>query len=251
MVNKLLFCKFLTLNLLSFAFLFGGAFSASASTIGAVGSPKVKEGALELNIRSGYSEADKASSDDNRFRSRVHLDYGVTHFYAARIIASQDRRKGNNLEHDALKFENRFYLLKAQDYGLDFGVRAGYTLKDGDKKPDSVDFGFYELVPFERYELRANQIFSHDVGSESDDGVSAELRFQALKKFEGYNLGVESFHSLGNLSDNESYSEQSHTIGPVLKANFFDLGEIETGYRAGISESAPDHSFKVFFSRKF
>lgn len=237
---------------LAILFLFPASSSALASTTSSVGSPTVTKGEAEVAVRAGYSTADDKSGDDERFRSRVHLKYGFTDLYAVQIVVSQDKRKGDSFEHDGVKFENRFHILKKDQYGFDFGIRANYSLKDGDKKPDSAEIGFYELIPIDAYELRANQIFSHDVGSDAEDGVGAELRFQATRKFDaGYRLGLESFHDFGNLSDNEGYDEQSHTIGPVVKTDLLNLGQIEAGYRAGISEAAPDHSFKVFFSRKF
>lgn len=225
--------------------------SAYASTTGSVGSPKVSKGATSLEARAGYSEADESSSQDERFRTRVQLDHGFTDYYAGRIVVSQDKRKNDSYEHDAIKLENRFYLLKADQYGFDFGVRAAYSHKDGDKKPNSLEFGLYELVPLDKYELRLNQIFSHDVGDNSDDGISAELRAQFTGKIsDTHRLGIESFHDFGNLSDTNGYDEQSHTIGPVLKGNVLGI-KYETGYRVGISDSAPDHSFKLFVAKGF
>ncbi len=205
-----------------------------------------------MAVRFGYSEADESSSQDERFRSRVHIKHGFNDLYAAEIVVSQDRRKGDNLEHDAVTLENHFHLLKAEGHGFDFGVRANYTMKDGDKKADEASFGFYELIPLGEYEIRMNQILGHEVGEDSDDGLSAELRFQATKKIsETHRLGLESFHDLGSLQDMSGYSDQSHQFGPVLKGKIGGGYAYETGYRAGISEGAPDHNFKVFISRDF
>ena len=225
---------------------------AFASTTGSVGSPKVTKGKTEVEVRAGYSEADEDSSQDERFRTRQHIDHGFTDYYAGRIVVSQDKRKGDSYEHDAIKIENRFYILKAEDYGFDFGARANYTHKDGDKKPNSIELGLYELIPLNEYELRLQQSFTHDVGEDSDDGIGAELRFQVTRPIhDNHKLGLESFHALGNLNDNSDYDDQSHTIGPVLKGKIFGDYGYQTGYRVGISDSAPDHSFKFFLNRSF
>ncbi|MCB1592096.1 MAG: hypothetical protein KDI90_06550 [Alphaproteobacteria bacterium] len=217
-----------------------------------MGSPKVKKDANEVMLRFGYSEADEESSDDERFRTRLHLDHGFTDYYAARLIVSGDKRKNDSLEHDALTLENRFYLLKADEYGFDFGARASYSLKDGDKKPDKISVGFYELVPLDAYEIRANQIFDHEIGEDSEDGIGAELRFQVTRKVsDDHKLGLESFHDFGNLKEQSGYSAQAHTFGPVLKGKIFENYKYETGYRVGISKDAPDHSIKFFISREF
>lgn len=225
---------------------------ALASTTGSVGSPKVTKGKTEIEARIGYSEADDSSSQDERLRTRIHIDHGFTDYYAARIVASQDKRKGDSYEHEGLKIENRFYLLKPEDYGFGFGVRANYTFKDGDKKSDSVELGLYELVPINDYELRLQQSFTHGVGEDTNDGINAEARFQITRPLnDNHKLGLESFHSFGNLTNQSGYENQSHTIGPVLKGKIFGHYGYQTGYRVGISDAAPDHSVKFFLNRSF
>ncbi len=245
--------KKIYLSVFTFCLLILGVQNATASTTGSVGSPNVTKDKTEVIVRFGFSETgDDTSSQDNRFRTRIHIDHGFSDFYAARLIVSQDKRKGDSYEHDSLTFENRFHILKAKQHGFDFGARASYKLKDGDKKADSLGFGLYELIPLDDYELRANQIFAYEVGEESEDGIDAALRFQATKKMNGsFKVGLESFHEFGNLSDLSGYSDQSHTFGPVVKGKLPYNLKFETGYRAGISKSAPDHNFKFFISHSF
>ena len=225
---------------------------ASASTTGSVGSAAVNKGETKAEARFGFSEADENSSQDERFRSRFQIDHGFTDWYAARIVVQQDDRKGDSYEHDGFTFTNRFQLLQEDAHGLDFGTRLSYTLKDGDKKPDSIDVGFYEKFTVNQYEVRLNQLFAHDVGEDASDGVEAELRFQTTRKInDKHRLGLESYHDFGNLTELAGYSAQSHQIGPVLKGKFGEGFGYETGYRAGISEGAPDHNFKLFLSHSF
>jgi hypothetical protein len=226
--------------------------AAQASTTGAVGSPKVSKGKTDVEARVGYSTDENGSGDDERLRSRVHIDHGFTEYYAARLVVAQDKRRGDSYEHDAVTFENRFYVAKAADLGFDFGVRASYTLKDGDKKPDAVTVGLYELVPFSWGEVRANQIFKHEVGEDSTSGLNAELRFQAVADVAAdHRLGVESFHNFGNLRYLSGYSDQQHTIGPVLKGSLAKDVKYETGYRVGVSKGAPDHNLKFIVNYSF
>lgn len=243
----------LRLSLFVMIMALGLASGARASTTSDVGSPVVKKGSAELSARAGYSMADDESSEDDRFRTRFHLDYGFTEHYAARILFSQDDRKGDGYEHEGVKFENRFHLLKSADYGFDFGVRLNYQHKDGDKKPDNFEYGLYELIPFDPWEIRFNQIFSDAVGAEAEDGIEAEWRSQVTREVaDDLRLGLEAFHDFGNLDELAGFDTQSHTFGPVLKGGLFSSDfKFETGYRAGISDSAPDHSFKFFVSRSF
>lgn len=225
---------------------------AFASTTGSVGSPNVNEGKSSVAFRIGFSDADENSSDDDRFRARVHYDYGVTDFYALRLQVAGDDRKGNNFEHESITLLNRFHIIKKEDYGFDAGFRLGYTMKDGDKKPDNVSFGLFQLVPYDAWEFRFNELFEHEVGEESESGISFALRSQATYKIsDTHRLGLEMFNDFDNLRTQSGYSDQNHTIGPVLKGKMFGDISYETGYRVGISDGAPDHSFKFFIEKSF
>lgn len=225
---------------------------AFASTTGSVGSAAVKAGETKAEARFGYSEAEESSSQDERFRSRFQIDHGFNEWYAGRIVVRQDKRKGDSFEHESVTFTNRFQLLDKAQEGFDFGFRLSYALQDGDKKADSAEFGLYEVIPYEAYELRMNQIFAHDVGEDAQDGVEAELRFQGTRAIsDSHRLGLESYHDFGNLTELSGYSAQAHQIGPVLKGKLAAGYGYETGYRAGISEGAPDHNMKFFISKTF
>jgi len=203
-------------------------------------------------MRLGYSEADERSSQDERFRQRLQLDHGFNDHYAARIVWQGDKRKGDHFEHDSVTLDNRFQFLKSAKRGWDFGARANYQLKDGDKKADKIGGGLYERIPFDNYELRMNQLLSHEVGEASVSGLNAEARFQLTRKT-NHNLrfGLESFHDFGNLKTLSGYDNQSHTFGPVIKGSLPYNLSFETGYRTGLSDAAPDHNFKFFMSRSF
>jgi hypothetical protein len=226
-------------------------FVANASTTSGVSSASVTEGKTTIDMRVGYSEGDDASSQDERLRTRIHIDHGITPYYAFRVMALQDNRKFDSYEHDELEFVNRFYLLKHAEYGFDFGTRLSYKLKDGDKKPDSLSFRTIEVFSHNSLELRLNQTVSHDVGKERESGISFEHRAQlTYEYFSNHQIGIESFNDFGNLSEDTSFDDQSHTVGPVIKGKLFGLG-YETGYRAGISDGAIDHSFKLFLKKSF
>lgn len=245
--------KNITLGLFAALLLSTGlSHTALASTTSSVSSPTVSKGRTAVEVRTGYSTADENSGEDERFRSRIHIDHGFTDYYAARLIVSQDKRKNDSYEHDSVSFENRFYFLKADQYGFDMGSKINLTIKDGDKKPNGLAVQFYERIPLDQWEIRLGQLFDRDIGADAEEGINAALRMQATYGInESYRIGLESFSDFGNLSDNDSFEEQNHTFGPVLKGKLDDGYFFETGYRAGLSESAPDHSFKFFMGRNF
>jgi hypothetical protein len=93
---------------------------------------------------------------------------------------------------------------------------------------------------------------THDVGEDSVSGIETETRWQvSYKATEDLSFGVQGYHDWGRLRDDLSYEEQSHTVGPLLKYNLTESVFVEAGYRAGISEDAPDNTYRLNFGYDF
>lgn len=224
----------------------------TAQTISSVGSPGVTKGATAIEGRVGFSLDDTGSSQDERLRSRLHIDHGFTDMYAARLIVAGDKRQNNGFEYDNVTFENRFDLFDAEEIGFDFGMRGSYTYKDGDKKPDNITIGFYELFPLDNWEIRSNQLLSHEVGEDSESGLGFAIRAQATYAIhENHRLGFETFNDFGNIRTLSGFDAQGHSLGPVLKGKLGNGFAYETGYLAGISDDSADHNVKFFLSKSF
>jgi len=229
-----------------------GATQSMAQTISSVGSPSVTKGSTSAEVRMGYSIDEDSSSQDQRLRSRFHIDHGFTDTYAARIIVSGDKRKNDSFDYDSLTFENRFDFYNAEDIGFDFGMRASYSLKSADKGADNITVGLYELFPLEKWEIRANQFLNHDVGKDSESGLGLSMRIQATHSIlDNHRLGLETFNNFGNIRTLSGFNNQGHFIGPVLKGKFGNGSYYETGYLAGLSDNSADHNFKLFLGRSF
>jgi hypothetical protein len=227
------------------------ATSAAANTGSAVGGPNVDAGKTAIEWRLAASHDDDAGQD-KRVRTRVHIDHAFSDLYAARLVYSMDRRKGDSLEFDGLSLQNRFHLLKAKDHGFDGGIRLNYTFADGDKKPDVLSLRFYQRVPYDAWELRFNQIFESEIGEDRDGGVIAEWRTQVTYGVtDDLRLGLDLFHDFGNLEEQSGYSGHEHAAGPVLKARFDGGYSIEAAYRIGLSDAAPDQSGTFILTRSW
>lgn len=225
--------------------------AARGNTGSAVGGPNVDAGRTAIEWRLAASEDDDAGQD-RRVRTRVHVDHAFSDLYAARLVYSLDRRKGDNFEFDGLSLQNRFHILKAKDYGFDGGIRLNYTFADGDKKPDVLSLRFYQRLPYEAWEVRFNQIFESEIGQERDGGLLAEWRTQVTYGVNrNLRLGLDAFHDFGNLEEQSGYSDQEHALGPVLKARFGEGYSIEAAYRIGISDAAPDQSGTFILTRSW
>jgi hypothetical protein len=230
----------------------------AASPTSKVGGATVHKGQKSVEMRFGYSADDEASTD-KRVQLRQHIDYGLNDWYALRAIAAQDKPNGSSLEHDSIVIENRFQLVESQDYGWDGGVRFIYKQNDGDKAPNEAGVSLVAQLPFwEKWELRHNTILEHDIGAESDDGVSLALRHQLTRDVgaewgfvKKVNLGVAIFNDFGRLRDLSGYSSQDHELRPIVKTSFENNTFIKMGLGVGISSASPDCAFKLSFGKKF
>lgn len=225
---------------------------ATANTGSAVGGPNVDAGKTAVEWRIAMSGDDEDAGQDQRVRTRVHVDHAFSDLYAARLVYSLDRREGDSLEFDGLSLQNRFHILKAKDYGFDGGIRLNYTFADGDKKPDVLSLRFYQRIPYEAWEVRFNQILESEIGEDRDGGLLAEWRSQVTYGVTNdLRLGLDFFHDLGNLEEQSGYSAQEHAAGPVVKAKLGGGYSIEAAYRTALSAAAPDHSATFILTRSW
>lgn len=231
----------------------------AASPIGNAGTAVANKGEFSYELRMGYQFDEDNPREDGRFRVRQHIDYGFSDWYAVRIVAEQDRRDGDELDFTGLTIENRFQIFEKDEHGWDGGVRAIYIFGTSPGDPDEVDVRLIANVPVgDNWSFRHNTILEHEIGDNAADGVLMELRTQMVRDFRPndsffskVSVGVEMFSDLGELNNVGSFDDQNHQIGPVVKANFGKGAYLQFGYRAGLSDDAPDNILKLFLGRKF
>ena len=250
------------LNFLGFAFSFSLLAAQPAyagSPIGNAGTAVVNDGEFSLEQRSGFQFDELDPGEDNRLRLRQHVDYGFTDWYAVRIVTEQDRRGDGEFDFTGVTFENRFQLFERRKHGWDGSLRLIYIFGTSPGEPDEVDVRLIANAPVgENWSFRHNTILEHEIGDNAADGVLMELRTQMMRtlpvEFDGLrrmSFGVEMFSDLGELNNVGSFDEQNHQIGPVMKASFKNRAYLQFGYRAGISDDAPDHILKLFVGKRF
>lgn len=243
----------------SAAFLLGATPALASSPVSFVGTAKVNEGAQSLEARAGFTTDHSGSSVHERLKLREHYDYGFNDWYALRVVLEQDKRRSEDIEHEDVTIENRFQIFEKREHGWDGGIRLIYVHADGDKTPHEIDVRLMAMVPFEeKWEYRHNMVWEHDVGPDSENGLMLELRHQLTRAidappsyFKGLRAGIEMFNDFGRLRELSGYDDQGHQFGPVMKGRFENGYYFQAGYRAGLSEDAPDHLFKLAVGRKF
>jgi hypothetical protein len=253
-----MFIRFVTYFVFISLSLFSSLTNAS-SPISNVGNSPVTEGRLTFDTRFGYISDDESAMQDRQFLMRQHIDYGFTGWYAGRIVVIQNRRDGENLEHQAINLDNRFQLFEKDIDGFDAGLRLIYSHRDGDDRPSEVNFRFISNVPFAGNWLWSyDTVLEHEVGPNARSGLALELRHQlaydhtpqtpAITKVRA---GLQAFNSFGRLKDLSGYHNQNHQIGPFARFSFKNGTYLQTGYRKGLSRSAPDHVVNLYTGVNF
>lgn len=233
--------------------------SYAASTTSGISSASINEGVTKFETRVGFTNDNSSSSTDRQIKLREDIGHAFSDWYLLRLSLNQDKNRSKNLEHSSIIIDNRFQLIEKKDYGFDGAINVRYQHKDGDKKPNSGHINFILSGHIkENYSFVSNTIFTHDLGAQGRHGVGLDIRNKILKKLDYNNnavkkveLGVEMLNDFGRLRDSEGYNSHNHQIGPILKTTFKNNVFVEVGYRSGISDDAPDHSFKLFVGRTF
>ena len=218
---------------------------------GGVAGTDIDAGLLSFDARASYSFNDEGGANDRRLRSRIHLDYAFTNWFAFRPVLEGVKEVDGSFEYDGIVFDNRFLIRekKPERWGLGWWFR--YFLQDTDDKPDRIQLRFMEDRDFGKYNLRLDQLYGHDVGQDSQSGLRFENRTQfsyALKP--DFTLGLESFNNFGNLRNLNGFDNQNHATGPFIRHNLKEF-TYEVGYRAGMSDRADDHMFRFFVIKNF
>ena len=139
------------------------AASADATNLNIVG-PDVKEGRLQAELRSGVDFEDEENNET--IRQRLHVQYGFTNWFSARLVSSQVRKDSSDWEYKATQIEAKFQLFEHDGDGFAGALRFDYMLGDGDDKPDRVSALWAAEYKAEPFTLRYNVILRHDVGGE-------------------------------------------------------------------------------------
>ena len=251
---------FRLLTAVSLFILFAAQAALAGSPIGNVGTAVANKDEFSYELRMAYQFDEENPREDGRFRIRQHIDYGFTDWYAVRIVTEQDRRDGDAYDFTGLTVENRFQLFERRKHGWDGSVRLIYIFGASPGEPDEIDTRLIANVPIgEKWAFRHNTILEREVGDNAADGVLLELRTQLMRKLpfdasgplDRVSLGAEMFSDFGELQNAGGFDDQNHQIGPVMKAYWDNGAYLQFGYRAGLSDDAPDHILKLFVGRRF
>lgn len=229
------------------AFLFPAV--AMAQTIS---SPYVTKGKASIENKGNYHWNDDGGQDG--WKHALELKYGLTDWMSVSVESKIKNYESENTEYDATELEAKFELTDGvEDTFVDAGLKLVYEIS-GTGGADTVETSLLFAKRYTQWQHGLELIVGKEVGDDAAHGVNLGLEAGSYYKFDGFKLGGEYYGDFGSTDDNDSYSEQSHKVGPVVG---FDIPvggyEIETklGYLHGISNGADDSTLKYQFEVAF
>lgn len=212
-----------------------------------VSSPSVKEGVIGLEAWTAWERIPDA------FEHVAEASYGVTSFWKSAIELTAERAGGAEAEYAATAWKNTFKLLsQTQDTPVALGLRLDYAHAHLAGDADKVDARILLRNNTGPWEWRLNLGIEREVGDNAASGIAGDVRGSARYQVaDGYKVAIDYLGDTGTLHTVGSLSSQDHRAGPVLLADLTKDITLEAGYLAGLSTSAPDHSFKLGLEYNF
>ena len=232
------------------------SYSFAAGLVSTVSSPDVAKNVLNAGFRSGYDLGETDTESDNNFIMRQQFEYGFTNLYSARLQFIQNRPTGGQIRQNAVGFQNRIEFADEQKDGWGASVRASYQYRSGRKRHDTIRTSFLYLLPdIAGAEFRQNILLEYNVDRDMREGFELEFRSQItaplFDKNKDIRIGIEMMNIFPSFTNHSLENEDTHQIGPIIKANLTDKLSLQTGYRFTTNGTTDVHGIMLYFGRKF
>jgi hypothetical protein len=198
--------------------------------------PEVNPGEFELETVGNYGRSGNPDTDNEK--SFVHeLEYGFTNFWKSGLEFETNRvaGPGNQLQFDALTWENWFVLGEPGQYWLDSAMFVEYSRGMLKGSPNDIKFG-----PLLRKEIgptinTVNLFFAREVGSNASDRTGFSYAWET-RIATGWVIepGFQAYGEPGDVGHFARISEQDHRIGPQIFGTVHDLGPATLKFNGGI-----------------
>lgn len=221
-------------------------YAAPAFAIFNVSSPGIEEGAAEIESRNRY-DVDDIAARDGRVISAIKATYGFTDRFGMELQGDWQDAPGHSLNYAATELEGKFRFYDPGAYWLDFALKIAYEVTHESATADAVKTKFLFGKTIDQWTFLNNINLSREVGSYAEGAASLSTAWQARYAVnKHFQPSLEMYNSFGDIRGMESYSGQSHRLGPVIHGEITESVKYQLGYLFGISNAAEDHSFKLF-----
>lgn len=213
---------------------------SSVNAIDKIYSPMIDAGEMEIETRGTY-EFDEREDRDGIWVQKTGIGGSIGDWWALEANIETKKKKGENLDVEAVILESRCQLTEKAEYWLDLGLYFEFELATQSESPNAIEGKILLEKSHGKFEQRLNIILEKEVGGYSEEdtegAISAVSRYRLNKNYEP---GLEWHSSFGELNDSGPWSNQEHNIGPSL---YGDLGggfSYELAVLFGVSTEATD-----------
>ncbi|MEL6245299.1 MAG: hypothetical protein AAFQ85_08120 [Pseudomonadota bacterium] len=216
-----------------------GAPMAAAQSTGGVFGPVVDASDEAWDFRVSYDP------DSENTALRLHYQRAINSDLRWRVIGQVRSTETSDFDPDHLTAQLLWQVtpdLQAYQSGLRFDGRYRF-----DDRPGQFTIHWvHQWRQVDHWTLRFISGATLEIGDGAQDGLAIQTRTSAMRSLNsGPKLGAELFSQYGSTTDWLDFEDQRHQAGPVA---VWSLGEgwgLYTGALLGVSEAAPDATFRV------
>jgi high-affinity iron transporter len=218
-------------------------------------SPSVEQGEYEIELR-GHTTFDNDVSKDGKEKFKIDIGYGVTDYWFTAYVGEIDEDANGDLEYEATAWENIFQLTEQGEYWLDLGLYLEYEFAHEAGNNDKAEGKILLEKNVGKYVNTANLIFVRELGSGASNATNFEYAWRTKYLLDkAFEPAIEIYGEMGELGHVLPSDQQDHRIGPVfsgvLSSTTHSKWVYEAGYLFGVSDAAPDGTFKFVIEYEF
>lgn len=177
--------------------------------------PYVEKGEWELEYF-GRRSVDSDGSKDNAQQHELSLEYSPTDWWQTEAYTIFQKEPGDNIQFNALEWENIFQFTKPGEYWVDTGASIAYEWTPEGGEADALEmrliFAKHTGKTFHILNLSGEQAVGAGAHDAFEAGLSWSSRYELTPYFQP---GFEFHNEFGEVNDISSFSDQEHYIGPV------------------------------------
>jgi len=218
--------------------------------------PAVEYGEREIDFKYGT-----ARQQDGTLTQVTSLGfgYGATESWFTEVYLKQESESNEGLT--IAEWENKFQLTETGKYPVDTGLITELEAPvNNTNKPYEFKFGPLFQTEFGKLQLNGNLLFERKFGkrNDGDDPYITEFGYQWQVKYRwipAFEFGAQGYGEMGEWNDWENADNQIHRVGPAVFGKFglgnHQIIKYNAAWLYGISDAAPDHTFRMQVEYEF
>jgi hypothetical protein len=231
-----------------------GATKAIAGPADYIYTPIVEEGEREIEFKFGTA---KEQDGARKTVGMLGFGYGATSYWFTEVYLKREREGSEGLT--LAEWENKFQLTETGKYAVDIGLITEIEAPLSNvNEPWEFKFGPLLQTEFGKLQLNGNLLFERKFGGKKGEKRETKMGYQWQAKYRlkpSFEFGLQSFGEVGKWNDWAPHDEQEHKVGPAIFGKFAvgatQKFKYNAAYLFGISDAAPDHTFRMQLEYEF